>query len=136
MPLTPHSDRPIGSEKREQVVHESESQHQCAGAVYVGHSLERDRERENHAGEERADAHSWWGYIWHEMKRQNRQAMHQAMTRAEGEGMVATVDSSGQVSILRSNLELQAIEIATIKQVIFITINVCVFSQCLFLRSF
>ena len=76
------------------------------------------------------EAHVWWSYVWHEMKKQSvsssSSSQYHLQSQYEKEGGFSSVtlgDSNNQANIvmnkLRDNLRSSAIELAGVRQVKF-----------------
>ena len=74
------------------------------------------------------EAHVWWSYVWHEMKKQSvsssSSSQYHLQSQYEKEGGFSSVtlgDSNNQANIvmnkLRDNLRSSAIELAGVRQV-------------------
>jgi hypothetical protein len=65
------------------------------------------------------DAHVWWSYVWHEMRRQA--PFTPSTGGAEGFSAISLADNNGVAGAiskkLGENLRSQAIELATVRQV-------------------
>ena len=102
----------------------------CLTLVYSKfHSFQyRDRANQAVADDKMKDAHVWWSYVWHEMKKQSvpsfSSSQYNIQSQYEKEGGFSSAslgESNSQANILmnklRDNLRSSAIELASVRQV-------------------
>lgn len=70
------------------------------------------------ASSDNADAHTWWSYVWHELKKNPNFGVHgEAIARMDGESEQSAGEEDGSAH-LRAIVRSQAIELAALRQVL------------------
>ena len=81
----------------------------CQAQLVESHELNESLTRQV----KESKAHSWWSYMWHELKRHQREGQgHGHGSETEGK----TDDSSSDKAVI----EKQVVEIASLRQVIYL----------------
>lgn len=63
------------------------------------------------------DAHVWWSYVWHELKRQHLESANLSERRVHDDQQLSGADADQmKISSLKASLSAQAIELASLRQ--------------------